>query len=170
MINSGQILYRGGTPVLNGNIAAPAGVMSRGVCVVDTSGAVALSGAATRPLGFLQSEVVLEVDYQELLRIPESVMFEVPVSGGDSKIKVQVLELQDGLHYVAYGADVIDGSTTFAKDDLVYAIAGGKIANAANAAAGDFPIGIVTEIDVTVEDTVDAGVAWKASSTLTAKV
>ncbi len=167
-IDSGQIFYRGGTPIFNGNLAAPAAVMIRGVCVVNTSGAVALSGAATRPLGFLQSEVVLEVDYQELLRIPESVMFEVPVSGGDAKIKVQVLEIQDGINYIAYGA-VIDGSTTFAKDDLVYAIAAGLISNAANAAVGDFPIGIVTEIDVTVEGTVAGGVVWKASSTLTAK-
>lgn len=168
MIDSGHGLYRG-RPIFNGNLAAPAGVMARGLAVVNTAGVVALSGAATRPLGFLQSEVVLEVDYQKLLRIPESVMFEVPVSGGDDKIKVQVLEYQDGTNYVMYGAEVIDASTTFAKDDLVYAIAGGKFANAANAAAGDFPLGRVTEIDVTVEDTVDAGVAWKAEATLTAK-
>jgi hypothetical protein len=168
MINSGQIFYRGGTPILNGNLAAPAGVMSRGVCVVESSGSVALAATTERPLGFLQSEVVLEVDYQELLRIPESVMFEVPVSGGDSKIKVQVLEFQDGTNYVAYGADVIDGSTTFAKDDVVYAIAGGKIANLANAASGDKALGRVTEIGVVVEDTA-GGVAWKAESTLAAK-
>lgn len=167
-INSGQIFYRGGTPIFNGNLAAPAAVMIRGVCVVASSGVVALNGAASRPLGFLQSEVVLEVDYQELLRIPESVMFEVPVSGGDAKIKVQVLEIQDGINYVAYG-DVIHSSTTFAVGDLVYAVAAGQIAKAANAAAGDFPIGTVTEIDITVEGTVEGGVAWKAQSTLTAK-
>jgi len=167
-IDSGQIFYRGGTPILNGNLAAPTAVMIRGVCVVNSSGAVALNGAASRPLGFLQSEVVLEVDYQELLRIPESVMFEVPVSGGDAKIKVQVLEIQDGISYVAYG-DVIHASTTFAVGDLVYAVAAGQIAKAANAAVGDFPIGRVTEIDITVENTVDGGVVWKAESTLTAK-
>lgn len=167
-IDSGQIFYRGGTPIFNGNLAAPTAVMIRGVCVVNSSGAVALNGAASRPLGFLQNEVVLEVDYQELLRIPESVMFEVPVSGGDSKIKVQVLEIQDGINYIAYG-DVIDSSTTFAVGDLVYAIAAGLISNETNAASGDFPIGVVTEIDVTVEDDVDAGVVWKAQSTLTAK-
>ncbi len=168
MIDSGQIIYRGGTPIFNGNLAAPAGVMIRGVCVVNAAGVVALNGAASRPLGFLQSEVVLEVDYQELLRIPESVMFEVPVSGGDAKIKVQVLEIQDGINYIAYG-DVIDGGTTFSVGDLVYAIAAGEIGDAAAAAVGDFPIGVVTEIGVTVEDTVGVGVVWKAQSTLTAK-
>lgn len=167
-IDSGQIFYRGGTPIFNGNLAAPTAVMIRGVCVVNSSGVVALNGAASRPLGFLQNEVVLEVDYQELLRIPESVMFEVPVSGGDAKIKVQVLEIQDGINYIAYGA-IIDSSTTFAVGDLVYAIAAGLVSNATNAASGDFPIGVVTEIDVTVEDDVDAGVVWKAQSTLTAK-
>ncbi len=157
--------YRG-VPVLLGNYDTPAGVMPRGIGVVNSSDTVAKAAKGSVPVGFLNSEVTTDgPSYEELIHIGQDSLIknEKKVSEG----KVQVVAYDPGTFYVLKG-NVLAG-VTFAVDEQLLIAVDGEFSDLNGAAVGNTILGIVVAIDATFMNEVDC-IVWQAISNLGTKV
>lgn len=123
----------------NGLQDAPANAMAKGLAVVIDSDTIDEAAAGERPDGFLAIAVTTDgLSWLELESIPHAEVEETKVSVG----KIRFVEWEDG---VEIATDNINSS--FAVGDEVHSIGDGVLGKAAEAAVGDYIIGIVRDND-----------------------